>query len=73
MNLVHGSAQSASLALYSQYAADQCGVVDVPDMTKVTRVILLLDAETTESDVNLDGVADVFDVTKIARIIRLLD
>ena len=42
-------------------------------MTKVARIILLLDAETPGADANLDGVVNVLDITKIARIILGLD
>ena len=49
------------------------GNINVLDMTKVARIILLLDAETPGADANLDGVVNVLDITKIARIILGLD
>jgi len=49
------------------------GNINVLDMTKVARIILLLDAETPGADANLDGVVNVLDMTKIARIILMLD
>jgi hypothetical protein len=49
------------------------GNINVLDMTKVARIILLLDAETPGCDANLDGFTNVLDITKIARIILGLD
>ena len=53
--------------------ANDDGNINVLDMTKVARIILLLDAETAGADANLDGVVNVLDITKIARIILGLD
>ncbi len=53
--------------------ADGNGVVNVLDMTKVARIILLLDDETPGADANQDNVVNVLDMTKIARIILQLD
>ena len=53
--------------------ADGDGEVNVLDMTKVARIILLWDAETPGADANLDGEVNVLDMTKIARIILGLD
>lgn len=53
--------------------ADGNGIVNVLDLTKVARIILLLDAETPGADANLDGVVDVLDLTKVVRIILMLD
>jgi len=49
------------------------GVVDILDVTKTERIIVMLDAETPGADANGDGVVDILDVTKIERIIALLD
>jgi len=53
--------------------ADGNGVVNVLDMTKVARIILLMDPETPGADADLNGVVNVLDMTKIARIILMLD
>ena len=42
-------------------------------MTKVARIILMLDDETPGADANSDGDINVLDMTKIARIILMLD
>jgi len=39
------------------------GVVNVFDLTKVVKMILLLDAETRGADTNLDGAVNVLDLT----------
>jgi len=49
------------------------GNINVLDMTKVARIILLLDSQTPGADANEDGSINVLDMTKIARIILLLD
>jgi hypothetical protein len=49
------------------------GVMNVLDMTKTAREILLLDPLTPGADANLDGNVNVLDMTKIARIILGLD
>jgi hypothetical protein len=53
--------------------ANEDGVINVLDMTKVARIILLLDPETPGADCNLDGSINVIDMTCIARIILGLD
>ena len=53
--------------------ATEDGVVDVRDLTKVERIIALLDAETRGADATQDGVVDARDITKVERIIALLD
>ena len=49
------------------------GEVNVLDMTKVTREILLLDLAGPGADANLDGKIDVLDLTKITRTILGMD
>ncbi len=49
------------------------GSIDVLDMTKVARIILLLDERTSGADANQDGRVSVLDMTKIARIILGLE
>jgi hypothetical protein len=49
------------------------GEINVLDMTKVVRIILLWDAETPGADANLDTHINVLDMSKIARIILGLD
>ncbi len=61
---------------YSQVApgdANGDGNINILDMTKVARIILLLDIKTPGADANLDGVVNVEDITKIARLILMLD
>jgi hypothetical protein len=53
--------------------ANSDGEINVLDMTKVARIILLMDPETPGADANQDGVVNVLDMTKIARMILLLD
>jgi hypothetical protein len=45
------------------------GVVDALDITKVERIIALLDAETPGADANQDGVVNALDITKVEIII----
>jgi hypothetical protein len=49
------------------------GVVNALDITKVERIIAMLDAETPGADANEDGFVNALDITKIERIIALLD
>ena len=49
------------------------GSVNDLDITKVARMILLLDAQIPGADANQDGVVNVLDMTKVARIILMLD
>jgi hypothetical protein len=49
------------------------GVVNALDITKVERIIAMLDAETPGADANQDGVVNALDITKVERIIALLD
>ncbi|MBI4283375.1 MAG: PD40 domain-containing protein [Chloroflexi bacterium] len=49
------------------------GAINVLDLTKVARIILLQDAETPGADVNLDGVVNVLDMSKLVRLILKLD
>ncbi len=53
--------------------ANEDGVVDMSDVTKVERIILELDPPTPSADANEDGSIDMADVTKIERIILGLD
>ena len=53
--------------------ANEDGVVDMADVTKVERIILGLDPPTPSADANEDGSIDMADVTKIERIILGLD
>lgn len=49
------------------------GVVNALDITKVERIIAMLDAETPGADANEDGSVNALDITKIERIIAMLD
>ena len=49
------------------------GKVNILDMTRVARMILLLDPETPGADAKPDGFVNVLDMAKIARIILQLD
>ena len=49
--------------------ANQDGVVNALDITKVERIIALLDAETPGADANQDGVVNALDITKVEIII----
>jgi len=49
------------------------GLVNALDITKVERIIAMLDAETPGADANEDGSVNALDITKIERIIALLD
>jgi len=53
--------------------ANEDGEVNVLDITKVERIIALLDAETAGADANQDGVVNALDITKVERIIVGLD
>jgi len=53
--------------------ADGNGTVNVLDMTKVARIILMLDEPTPGADADQNGQINVLDMTKIARIILMLD
>jgi hypothetical protein len=53
--------------------ANEDGVVDTGDITKVKRIIMGLDAPTPCADANQDGIIDTGDITKIKRIIFGLD
>ncbi|MFC2072818.1 clostripain-related cysteine peptidase [Chloroflexota bacterium] len=53
--------------------ADGNYIVNILDLTRVVRMILLIEAETPGADANQDGVVDVLDLTKIVRIILMLD
>ncbi|MBN2239846.1 MAG: S8 family serine peptidase [Dehalococcoidales bacterium] len=53
--------------------ADGNTSVNVLDMTRVARIILMLDTETAGADATLDGLVNVLDMTKIARIILGLE
>jgi len=49
------------------------GLVNALDITKVERIIAMLDAETPGADANVDGLVNALDITKVERIIALLD
>jgi clostripain len=49
------------------------GVVNALDITKIERIIVGLDTETSGADANGDGVVNALDITKIERIIVGLD
>ncbi|MBN2240065.1 MAG: Ig-like domain-containing protein [Dehalococcoidales bacterium] len=53
--------------------ADNNGIVNVLDMTKVARIILGFELPTPGADANLDGNINVLDMTTIAKIILGLD
>jgi parallel beta-helix repeat protein len=53
--------------------ANQDGVINVLDMTKVARIILGMDTATPEADANLDETVNVADMTKIAMIVLMID
>jgi len=53
--------------------ANEDGVVDTGDITKVKRIIMGLDDPTCGADANQDGVIDTGDITKIKLIIMGLD
>ena len=63
------------LSQCSVFAGDATGdgQINVLDMTKVARVILMLDSGIPATDANGDGNINVLDMTKIARIILGLD
>ena len=48
-------------------------VVNILDLTRVVRIILLLDNETPGADANQDGIVNVLDLTKIVRKILMHD
>ena len=54
-------------------SANQDGVVNSLDITKVERIIVGLDAPTPGADANQDGSIDACDITKVERIIAGLD
>ncbi|MFW6125775.1 MAG: dockerin type I repeat-containing protein, partial [Chloroflexota bacterium] len=49
------------------------GVVNSSDITKVERIMLMLDPETPGADANGDGVVNSSDITRIERIMLQLD
>jgi predicted lipoprotein with Yx(FWY)xxD motif len=49
------------------------GVVNAIDITKVERIVVGLDTETSGADANGDGVVNALDITKIERIIAGID
>ncbi|MFW6150778.1 MAG: C1 family peptidase [Chloroflexota bacterium] len=49
------------------------GRVNAADITKVERIMLMLDTETPGADVNGDGRINAADITKIERIMLMLD
>ncbi len=49
------------------------GIVNVKDMTKVAKIILMIESKTPGTDVNMDGAVNVLDMTRIARIILGLE
>jgi len=53
--------------------ANEDGSVNALDITKVERIIALLDPETCGADANEDGSVNALDITKVERIIALLD
>jgi len=53
--------------------ANEDGIMNMADVTKVERIILTLDVETPCADANQDGIINMADVTKIERIILGLD
>jgi hypothetical protein len=53
--------------------ANDDGVINIFDITKVARIILGLDSPTSGADANQDGYIDSDDMTKIARMILGLD
>ncbi len=71
--VVGGKMLTVSMKLVILGDANGDGVVNILDMTKVARIILLLDIKTPGADANLDGVVNVEDITKIARLILMLD
>lgn len=61
---------------YNQWAqsvligdANVDGAVDAADITKVERIVALLDAQTPEADANQDGNINALDITKVELII----
>ena len=69
------SPQVITLADVSVLLGDANGdtFVNVLDMTRVARIILLLDDETPGADADENGFVNILDMTKIARIILGLD
>jgi len=53
--------------------ANEDNVINIFDITKVTRIILELDNPTPSADANQDGSINVYDMTRIARMILGLD
>ena len=53
--------------------ANEDGVINVLDMTKVARIILQMDSPTAGADCNRDGAINVLDMTSIARKILGLE
>ncbi|MFC2031945.1 dockerin type I repeat-containing protein [Chloroflexota bacterium] len=53
--------------------ANDDGVINAIDITKVERIIAGLDTETGEADANQDGNVNTLDITKVERIIAGLD
>jgi hypothetical protein len=59
--------------VYMNYDANGNGTVDMGDVVKVERIILLMDPETPAADANKNGYVDVGDIVKIERVILELD
>ena len=53
--------------------ANEDGLVNALDITKVERIIAMLDPETCGADANEDGAVNAMDITKVERIIVGLD
>jgi hypothetical protein len=60
---------SFSTPPYTPGDATGDGVVDARDITKVERIIAMLDAETAGADANQDGVVNALDITMVEIII----
>ena len=58
---------------YQPGDANQDGVINMADVTKVERIVLGLAPPTLEADANQDGEINMGDVTKIERIILGID
>ena len=67
------ASKTFSLKIFLRGDANEDGVVNMADVTKVERVILGYDLQTCACDANGDGAINMGDVTKIERLILGLD
>jgi len=61
--------KSAYISVYKAGDANEDGTVNILDITKVERIILMLDASTPGADANGDGLVNVLDITRTEQII----